>query len=649
MYADAARAKREGKSSTAQIRFGPKREKELNERSAFDRKREWEAGRGRHMRLSLGGETAASSEGSDRRAREQSAFDSKGEAEAGKERRHMRLRLGDETAASSKGSDRRARKQNTQPEYHSRGSTSIKLRRRRQELAVYERGNASTRSRSEQDQQAAIKEDDAAPGLSVLKLIEALADQMASIRQYEKIMFETPNAELRKAQRLVDWVNEGLLRQDVRAPRLRSLLRSTMGGPELWSNASTEHRSNYTQLRIKVQARHRASLQLYVPSSDALSAQKQASKPALGRTREHQEIEVNQNQSKKGKSLHETIDVDRDDDVPVSIPYTTAASVFLYGSNTVLAALRAQRRKLYNLYLHPRLSSREDNAEAIRKLAKQLKITTVDKPSLAFLDKVSEDRPHNGVVLEASRLPTPPLLSLSKPDRRTSVVPLVLDRQSAEDVHANGAPGALSTLTRTWRHPFVLMLDGIVDPGNVGNILRTAHFYGVDAVAVATNTCASLAVATLAKASSGACEALRIFALPRPADFVHDSVRAGWHAYAAVAAPSDRPKELWTRKELDRNTTTTEVARSSPLAKHPAILILGAEGEGLRENLKNKATQFVTIDQGPRASDNDQVGEKEDVGVDSLNVSVAAGVLVEAFMRRPEGAEDIDTFGELGF
>ena len=336
----------------------------------------------------------------------------------------------------------------------------------------------------------------------------------------------------------------------------------------------------------------------------------------------------------------------KEDDVPVSLPYSTAASEFLYGYNTVIAALRAQRRKLYHLYLHPRAMTRDVDAKALGTLAKQLSLPTTDNANLRLLDKMSEDRPHNGVVLEASRLPAPPLLSLASPNLRTSVIPLVLDRQNAEDVAVNGAPGALPTLTKTWRHPFVLMLDGIVDPGNVGNILRTAHFYGVDAVVLSTNTCAPLTSAALAKASSGACEALRIFALPKPSHFVLNSAKAGWHVYAAVAPQSGSPTELRRPEDFARNVTTSSVAQSSPLTKNPAILMLGAEGEGLRDNLVKRADHYISIEQGKRAADDENGG---DVGVDSLNVSTAAGVLIEAFMRKPQGAKDLGRVGDLGF
>ena len=67
--------------------------------------------------------------------------------------------------------------------------------------------------------------------------------------------------------------------------------------------------------------------------------------------------------------------------------------------------------------------------------------------------------------------------------------------------------------------------------------------------------------------------------------------------------------------------------------------MLGAEGEGLRANLVNKAHCLISIERGA-------VGEGSvDVGVDSLNVGVAAGVLMEAFLR---GAKKSDAIGTTG-
>lgn len=364
--------------------------------------------------------------------------------------------------------------------------------------------------------------------------------------------------------------------------------------------------------------------------------------------RQNEAIENGNKATENGKKTTESDSADAEEEMPLSIPYSTAASEFLYGSNVVLAALRAKRRRIHHLYVSRGAQDRSsDSAGTIRNildLARRDQVPVEAEASIKLLDKMSGDRPHNGVILETSKLPAPPTLSLSKPDLRTSIIPLTLDRQSAEDIAVNGAPSALWTSTKGWRYPFVIMLDGILDPANLGSVMRTAHFYGADAVAIATNTCAPLTSAVLAKASSGACEAVQLLALPKPANFVFDSAKAGWRIYASVAPTL--PGQA-TARDVSRQTTTTAVSLHSPLAHAPVILMLGAEGEGLRSNLTSKADHLISIEAEEKTN-----RAISDVGVDSLNVGVAAGVLIEAFMRKPGTgitAAEKARQGDLGF
>jgi 21S rRNA (GM2251-2'-O)-methyltransferase len=63
-----------------------------------------------------------------------------------------------------------------------------------------------------------------------------------------------------------------------------------------------------------------------------------------------------------------------------------------------------------------------------------------------------------------------------------------------------------------------------------------------------------------------------------------------------------------------------------PVAEHPTILMMGAEGFGLRESLLNVAHYQVGIKHGR---------EVDEVGVDSLNVSAAASLLCNHILQRP--------------
>ncbi|GAB7358672.1 hypothetical protein MBLNU230_g3901t1 [Neophaeotheca triangularis] len=369
------------------------------------------------------------------------------------------------------------------------------------------------------------------------------------------------------------------------------------------------------------------------------------------------EREKKEQQQKAASVEPSQVSDDDADGHPVSIPYSTASSQFLYGTNTVLAALRAGRRKLYAL--HTARQFRDGPVSPARdemlQLARKHKIPIRPNQSVRLLNAMSGDRPHNNFVLEASGLPSPPVLSLGKHNQKHAIIPLRLCPQSAEEISINGAPSALpaSSGANRWRYPLVLFLDGITDPGNLGNILRTAHFYSVDAVVVATNTCAPLSSAVVAKASAGACEALTILGAPKPSGFIYDSQKVGqWKVYASVAPPDPN---FMTTSKAGKHVTSEVLSKDSPLAKDPCILMLGAEGEGLREIMLRRADREVSVIGGPskpvankwgdssNRRQNEVTGEKGrpvevvDVGVESLNVGVAAGVLLDCFMRKPEG------------
>ena len=83
---------------------------------------------------------------------------------------------------------------------------------------------------------------------------------------------------------------------------------------------------------------------------------------------------------------------------PLSIPYTTPASEFLFGTSVVLAALRSMNRKLYQLYIYSgenRESTQQD--EMVRKLAQAqgVKVKMVSDGWRSLMDKMSSGRPHN--------------------------------------------------------------------------------------------------------------------------------------------------------------------------------------------------------------------------------------------------------------
>lgn len=334
--------------------------------------------------------------------------------------------------------------------------------------------------------------------------------------------------------------------------------------------------------------------------------------------------------------------------VPISVPYTTAASEFLYGYSVVLAALRANRRKLYNLYLHSR-SRRNDGSNFLQQWAgrSNVQVHDVGDEWLPIMDKLSSGRPHNGCILECSPLPRPPVKALAQ----SSVVGskngiygnynIRLNPQSGEDLAVNGQNELYQYKSNGWRHPLVLYVDGVLDEGNLGALVRSAYFLGVDAIATPTRMSAPLSQIAL-KASSGAAEAIPIFAISNPTEFLTESVVFGWQVYASDAPPpvSTRSKSvvasaIASNLDDDSSSIIFTMAGSNrplyghtPLAKHPTILMLGSEGSGLRSSLMARAHYKVGI----RAA-----REVDEIGVDSLNVSAASALLCFEFMKRPKG------------
>ncbi|KAI9643031.1 hypothetical protein NHQ30_008766 [Ciborinia camelliae] len=318
--------------------------------------------------------------------------------------------------------------------------------------------------------------------------------------------------------------------------------------------------------------------------------------------------------------------------MPITIPYTTPASEFLYGTSVVEAALNARPRKgrkLYKLYIHKgedRQNGERDGVIARLAQKKGVEVVVVKGFEwLRTLDKMCQGRPHNGYILETSPLPRLPVTSLGSviDQDDSSAIKLTLDHQSREEIEINGTDTIIKVAKdSTGRKPFILLLDSVEDPQNLGAILRTACFMGVTAVAISTRN-SSPFTPVVFKASAGAAETIEIFSVNKPAGFVKDSQAAGWKIYAAVAPPAPRKADgryMWP--PTSKQSVWTHDLKD-PLREDPCILMIGGEGEGLRRNLRDHADVNISIK-----------GAAVRGQLDSLNVSVATGMLCDAFMRQ---------------
>ncbi|KAI2463461.1 hypothetical protein F4781DRAFT_416511 [Annulohypoxylon bovei var. microspora] len=309
---------------------------------------------------------------------------------------------------------------------------------------------------------------------------------------------------------------------------------------------------------------------------------------------------------------------------PVRIPRTTAASQFLYGYSVVEAALRSTTRQLYKLYLYCGENRQEDSR--FISLGRQagranIPVTEVmDADGLRRMDKMSEGRPHNGFVLEASPLPQLPVKSLGPfTEESTTGFDVTLAHQSIEEAQINGTDDFIKCVLPPNRKPFILLLDRVQDPGNLGSILRSAAFLGVNAVGITKGYSATLnSIAT--KASAGASEVIKIFAVDSILDFLTRSKEADWAVYAAVA-PNGRHKG-------GKHLTLDRIDLYDPLSTSPTILVVGNESEGLGKDTRRLADFEVSIPNQSRFP-----------LVDSLNVGVATGILCSAFLKNQHGGQ----------
>ncbi len=148
-----------------------------------------------------------------------------------------------------------------------------------------------------------------------------------------------------------------------------------------------------------------------------------------------------------------------------------------------------------------------------------------------------------------------------------------------------------------------LALDGVTDPHNLGACLRSADAAGASAVIVPRDRSASLTPAA-AKAASGAAETVPLISVVNLARTLRTLRDQGlW----AVGLAGDTDTSLY---QVDLTL--------------PTVLVLGAEGEGLRRLTRETCDHLAAIPMAGRVS--------------SLNVSVACGIaLFEAVRQRARG------------
>jgi len=146
--------------------------------------------------------------------------------------------------------------------------------------------------------------------------------------------------------------------------------------------------------------------------------------------------------------------------------------------------------------------------------------------------------------------------------------------------------------------PFILILDGIEDPHNLGAIIRTAECAGVHGVIIPKRRAAGL-TATVAKTAAGALEYVPVVKVGNLAQQMEKLKEEGFWIYGTAFS--------------DQNVFDTELSGS-------VALVIGNEGKGISKNIQAHCDALVSIP---------MVGK-----ITSLNASVATAVVTYEVRRQ---------------
>jgi 23S rRNA (guanosine2251-2'-O)-methyltransferase len=251
-------------------------------------------------------------------------------------------------------------------------------------------------------------------------------------------------------------------------------------------------------------------------------------------------------------------------------------SEYVFGQHAVRALLDSTPEQILRLVVTERRDDRrlQELLESARRLG--IRCEFRDKK---LLDQLTGGAVHQGLVAECKALPV-----------------------LRED--------ALEALLAREREPFLLVLDGVTDPHNLGACLRSADAAGVHAVIVPKDKSAQMN-ATVRKVACGAAERV-------PLIYVTNLARTlrllKEHAVFVIGTAGEASASLY------RTDLTGALA-----------LVMGAEGEGMRRLTREHCDALVHIPmQG---------------SVSSLNVSVATGVTLFEALRQRLQRQDAERAG----
>ena len=229
----------------------------------------------------------------------------------------------------------------------------------------------------------------------------------------------------------------------------------------------------------------------------------------------------------------------------------------IFGIHPIIELLKAKRRKLVSLYT---TKPAPQAFEAIQKLLPKYPVA-IQYVTRDILDRMVGTTDHQGIVAWAQHFPYRKTFFDSK------------------------------------KHPFLVMIDGVQDPRNVGAILRSAYCTGVDGVVMVTRSGASVTGIAI-KSAAGLSEHLEIYIAQSASAAVIELKKAGYTIYLATFD--------------GENALLCDY-------KKPLCIVIGGEGSGISKSILSSGIH-VTLPQ-----------KVHDI---SYNASVAAGILLFLIAHR---------------
>ena len=241
----------------------------------------------------------------------------------------------------------------------------------------------------------------------------------------------------------------------------------------------------------------------------------------------------------------------------------------LFGFHSVYEALRAGKRTFFSILIsEKRTGPRTDKIEALA-MERRIKVETIDPMAL---DRMTEFSNHQGIAA------------------RTSFFPV----KNASEV--------VDTIGRSETPCFILVMENIEDPHNLGALIRTALCAGVDYILIPKDRSAGPS-STVSRSSAGAMEHADIYMVTNTTALLKSMKEKGVWVFGLDA-------------DGDRSLFDADL-------KGPIALVIGGENKGVRPLVKKECDFLLSIPNRGK--------------INSLNASVAGGIaMYEALRQRNE-------------